>query len=138
MFLHYHIGYVMRNRAKCKLCEDIIESFHSTDMVICKCGGVYVDGGESMKCGASSWDIFLRVDDEGNEIIPTIKEKDDVKPLYTYDPERPKATKEDMLEMLDMMIKKIEEMPVHAMSSYITHFDYYSLLLLVSSLFKAC
>lgn len=127
----------MRNRAKCKRCNDIIESYHSTDLVICKCGEIFVDAGESMRCGATNWDNFLRVDDEGNDIVPTIKEKDDVKPLYTYNSERPKPTKEEILDMLEMMIKKIEEMPPESMSSFITHFDYYSLLLIVSSLFKA-
>jgi hypothetical protein len=69
-----------------------------------------------------------QVDEEGNSIIP------DVKPLYMADA---KPTRDEMVDMLDMMIKKIEEIPHNAMTTPITHFDYYSLLCLLSSLFKA-
>jgi thymidylate synthase len=134
---YYHEEVFMRNRAKCKLCQDIIESFHSTDLVICKCGEIYVDAGESMKCGAGNWDNFLRVDDEGNEIVPIIKEKGDVKPLYTYEEYNEKLTKKELIDMLDNMIKKIEEMPYQSMTSPITQYDYYAGLLLLSALFKS-
>lgn len=34
-----------RNRAKCLLCGDVIESFHVHDFKWCKCGALGVDGG---------------------------------------------------------------------------------------------
>jgi ribosomal protein L32 len=36
---------VIRNRAKCKRCGDIIESKHSHDFVSCKCKAIALDGG---------------------------------------------------------------------------------------------
>ena len=34
-----------RNRAKCKKCQDVIESKHRHDFVTCKCGSISLDGG---------------------------------------------------------------------------------------------
>lgn len=36
---------LIRNRAKCRLCGDIIESKHRHDLVACKCGAIFIDGG---------------------------------------------------------------------------------------------
>lgn len=36
---------IIHNRARCKLCGDIIESTHRHDFVTCSCGNVSVDGG---------------------------------------------------------------------------------------------
>lgn len=64
----------MRNRAKCKLCGDILESFHEFDYQTCKCNEISISGGLiRYECAAKDFSNFLRVDDEGNEIVPTIK-----------------------------------------------------------------
>ena len=34
-----------RNKAKCKLCGDIIESKHRHDFVMCRCEAIFIDGG---------------------------------------------------------------------------------------------
>ena len=66
----------MRNRAKCKKCESIIESFHRHDYVKCTCGSIAVDGGQDyFKCVADDWVNFIRIDDNDKEIMPTIKDK---------------------------------------------------------------
>ena len=36
---------IIRNRAKCLRCGDIIESTHTHDYKTCSCGAVAVDGG---------------------------------------------------------------------------------------------
>ena len=36
---------VLINKARCKLCGDVIESKHRHDFVACKCGEIAVDGG---------------------------------------------------------------------------------------------
>lgn len=36
---------IIRNRIKCNLCGDIIESTNRHDFVECKCGCCFVDGG---------------------------------------------------------------------------------------------
>lgn len=114
----------MRNRAKCKKCECIIESLNIHNTVTCKCGEISVSGGEQLGCAAIDWSHFLRVDDEGNVIVPTIQDK---APAVTYD---------DLLNALDEMIKRIEDMPPNAMVVSINHYDHVSLLMLLSSLFR--
>jgi len=37
---------IIRNRAKCALCREIIESHHRHDFVQCKCRAIFVDGGK--------------------------------------------------------------------------------------------
>ena len=36
---------ILRNAAKCKICDDVIESHYTHDYVTCKCGAISVDGG---------------------------------------------------------------------------------------------
>lgn len=132
----------MRNRAKCKLCGDIIESIHTHDYQMCKCGEIAVDGGKDYhRCLAKSWENFLRIDDDGNEIIPKIKDKDENKEDETSQrddqPEKYKQSKKELLVMLEEMVKSYENLPQNAMVSYITHYDLLSFMLLVSALFKA-
>lgn len=38
---------ILRNRARCKLCDEIIESNYRHDFKSCKCGEISVDGGTS-------------------------------------------------------------------------------------------
>lgn len=121
----------MRNRAKCKLCKDIIESFHATDLVICNCGEISVDGGEALRCSAREWKNFLRVDDQDNEI--TVSVKGDVNPFDISS----KPTKDQLLNMLDDMIENIEKLPKHVMTTPINHYDYSSLLILLSAILRS-
>lgn len=126
----------MKNRAKCKLCSSIIESLHNTDYVTCKCGHISVYGGPSlMQCGAENWDNFLRVDDNGNEIV--VKVKDNREELYRLsEPINERPTKQDLINVLDDMIAKIDTLPQHTMTAPINHYDYSALLMLLSSIFK--
>lgn len=36
---------IKRNKCKCLLCNDIIESKHRHDFVHCECGAIFTDGG---------------------------------------------------------------------------------------------
>lgn len=128
----------MRNRAKCKLCNSVVESFHLHDHVTCKCGEISVSGGtQEYSCSALDWANFLRVDDLDNEIIVTVKDekedtKEEVKPLYNEN-----LTRDVKLKMLDDMIKSYETLPKHAIEAPITGYDLVSALLLVKSLFAS-
>lgn len=84
-----------------------------------------------MECSALDWNNFLRIDDQGNEIIVTVK-SEDVKPLYNEAP-----TREDKLKMLDEMIKSYENLPQNALNAPITGYDLLSALLLVSSILRS-
>lgn len=153
----------MRNRAKCKLCGDILESFHQHDYVTCSCDEISIDGGQYMfKCGAKDFRNFLRVDDNGKEIEVTLKDKDadntvtgcdvsdannstynDSASSSGFDTKQPRMdsesypSKKDLLEELDMMMKNIESLPQNAMTLPINHYDFYSFMLLVSSILRA-
>lgn len=120
----------MKNRAKCKLCNSIIESFHQYDMVLCKCEEIYVDAGEAMKCGAKDWKNFVRVDEDGNEVIPKYPDQETIE-------KSSKPSKEELLQMLDDMVKSYDRLPAAALSTPATNADLLSILLLVRSLFDA-
>lgn len=127
-----HARINMKNRAKCKLCKSVIESFHEGDYVTCKCGQISVSAGLSMECSALDWSNFLRIDDLGNEIIPKVVDKnDDVKPLYNENPNR-----EDKIKMLDEMIKYYENLPSHVLQAPINGYDFLSSLMLLSSILR--
>ncbi len=123
----------MKNRAKCKLCNSIIESFHSTDYVMCKCGEIAIDGGEGMKCYAKNWDNFLRIDDQGNQIIVTIKDLETKSPIDN----QAKPTKKELLNMLEEMIKTYERLPEQAAVAPVTNYDLASSLMLLLSIIRA-
>lgn len=122
----------MRNRAKCKQCNAIIESKHRHDYVTCSCGAISVDGGNDYyRCRADQWSNFIRIDDEGSEIQVTVVEKDEP------EQEPKKLTKADLLLELQSMIDNIDKLPPQALTLPVNHYDFVSALLLVSSLFKA-
>jgi hypothetical protein len=134
----------MKNIAKCNLCNKVIESFHSTDMVMCACGEIYVYGGTGMYCGAKHWENFSRIDEDGNVIIPKIIEKDKVDENEAVNEWAKKETqdikpmnKNDLINELDRMISSYENLPQSAMSSAISYYDFVSLMLLISALFKS-
>lgn len=125
----------MRNRAKCKLCQSIIESFHSSDLVLCKCGEISVDGGDGLKCAAKDWSNFLRVDDEGNEIIVKIKGvENEIDDAQNDKAEKP--TKNDILKAIESTMHNLENLPQAAMLSPLTHYDYISILMLLQAILK--
>lgn len=37
---------ILKNRARCKKCDDVVESVHRHDWKQCKCGAIFVDGGK--------------------------------------------------------------------------------------------
>lgn len=127
----------MRNRAKCKLCNTIIESLYKHDLVNCKCGEIFVDGGQDyFRCGFGDPSNFLRVDDEGNEIVITFKDDIEEKNTETQHNNTTKPSLKDLLGYLDHTIKFYDDLPVHAKMGYATNYDLLSALLLLSSILK--
>jgi hypothetical protein len=50
---------IITNKAKCRVCEDVIESKYTHDFVLCKCGSIFVDGGhEYLHRGGNYVDII--------------------------------------------------------------------------------
>lgn len=123
----------MRNRAKCKLCNSVIESFSNLDYVTCVCGEIAIDGGDvKLWTMAKDYSNFLRVDDEGNEIVVTMKSDEVMERVALEKPER-----KEMIDMLDEMVKSYERLPEHAKEGFITHYDMMSLMILLSSILKS-
>ncbi len=126
----------MRNRAKCRLCNEIIESFHRGDYVSCKCDEIAVSGGnEKLEVFAKNWANFMRVDDEGNEIIIAVEEKKDEanKDL----PVAPTLTKDDYIKMLEEFCQNIDDLPQDAKFSSVTHVDLVSVLRILVDIFRS-
>jgi hypothetical protein len=129
----------MKNRAKCKLCQSVLESFHRHDYVTCKCGEISITGGAYIyECSAQNWKNFLRIDDLGNEIIPKIIENgvDTSVSEETLSKNTSPLSKEEKIKELERMILSIEALPSQAMSSPISHYDLLSLLILLSSILR--
>jgi len=125
----------MRNRAKCKLCNNIIESFTILDVIECKCGEIEIWGGtQKLGCAAKDWSNFLRVDDNDKEHPVTVKNDSDAKPLDTP---QGKPTRLEMLDMLDEMVKSYENLPRHALEGFATNQDLTSILILLSAILRA-
>lgn len=131
----------MRNRAKCKLCLSIIESFHEHDYVGCKCGEIAIDGGDKyLRASAKDFRNFLRVDDHGDEIIVKVVNDDaqgEEKSSQNADENPCKPNRKELLDELKVMIENIEKLPTHALSLPITHYDFVSALMLLSAIFRS-
>jgi hypothetical protein len=130
----------MRNRAKCKLCGDILESFHRHDYVSCKCGEISIHGGlDYLHAAAKNFDNFLRIDDDDSEIPVQYHEKNqsEDQQIDKQEEAHSKPDKVQLISMLDDLIKSYDNLPQHAMLAPVNHSDVLSVLMLVSSLFKS-
>lgn len=118
----------MRNRAKCKKCQFILESFTIQDYVECSCGEISIWGGNQfLHCSAKNWDNFLRVDDKDQEIQVVFQEKE----LESNS----KPNKKELLDMLKSMIESYEKLPKEAIHSFVTASELLSLMLLLQAIF---
>lgn len=124
----------MKNRAKCKLCQTIIESFHSTDLVLCQCGEISVDGGDAMRCAAKNWDNFLRVDDNGKEYPVKVQEYSEE--AFLENKSKPQ-TKKELLDMIQEMNRTLNGLSSIAMTAPITHYDLAWLLSLLEAILRS-
>lgn len=120
----------MKNRAKCKKCETIIESFHRHDYVECKCGEIAVDGGpDFMRALAFDFSNFVRLDDEGNEISVKYKNESE-----TQAPQHDNVAL-TALETLKNLCEYYQRLDEQALKLPVTHYDLKHLLKLLHDLF---
>lgn len=60
------------NRAKCRLCGDVIISTHRHDFVSCSCGEISVDGGGAYnRASARDFANFIAMYDDEESECPT-------------------------------------------------------------------
>ncbi len=130
---------IMRNRAKCKLCGDIIESVHSKDYQKCSCDQIGIDGGEiEFKAYAKDWSNFIRIGDDCQEIMPKIIDKSNTSSGHVesdeialeYNP-TPEEKHEKLCSMLKGVIDSYDNLPQHAKLASITHYDLQAALLII-------
>lgn len=123
----------MRNRAKCKLCSSVIESFHRFDLVSCKCGEISISGGlDFLECFAKDFSNFLRIDEEGKEVKVKLIDKPKVIEEVPVDQEeQPQLSKEDKIKMVDAMLKYYDDLPKHALLSPPTQYDIKAVFLMI-------
>lgn len=121
-----------RLKGKCAICQSRIESFRKGQFVICACGEIAIDCRNDVALiSAGEWKNFIRLDELNQPIgPPQVKTKDEAEPI-----KRP--GKPELLDMLSMMIKNLEELPPQAMGSAVTHYDLLSSLLLIDALFRS-
>lgn len=126
----------MRNRAKCKLCNSIIESYSLEDYVTCSCGEIAITGGNSKYyVSAKEYSNFLRVDDEGNEIIVTVKHEDE-----SYPPKEEESIIDKRrlsLDMLYAMAKSYDNLPPQALQLPASNADLASALFIIYSILNS-
>jgi hypothetical protein len=114
----------MKNKAKCKLCSSIIESFHPGDTVTCKCGEIVVFGGDAMHCRANDYANFLRIDDNGNEIVVKyveIKEKEN--PDNQPNESQPNISRDELIQEVERLIEGDEELLAKGLNDHVRLFD---------------
>ena len=57
-------------KIKCLLCDNVVESKHTHNLVTCKCDNCYIDGGENyLHFGGKEFDKILIIFDDGTEIL---------------------------------------------------------------------
>jgi hypothetical protein len=112
----------MRNRAKCKLCQSIIESFLPDEIIYCKCGEIAVCDGPALRMWPFGSPHFLRVDDVGNEIVVSHKEKDGESDgdKQTNRPNEHRS-KADLIKDFENAIEYIDKAPNHEQYSFVTN-----------------
>jgi hypothetical protein len=132
-----------RNRAKCRLCNQVIESFTMSDLVECSCGEIAIEGGTyRLNTWFKNAENFLRIDDDGNEIpIKFVEKKNENQLLDDWmkdktSPDLKNLEKAEILEMsLKEMIKNYNSLPTEVLSKPITGYDFLSLLIWLGSVF---
>lgn len=121
----------MRNRAKCRECGDILESFHRFDYVECKCGEIGISGGtDKFEVFYKKLESLIRIGDNDEEI----RVMEDV----TGNPEEKKEIKilsqEEKTALIEEMIEIYENLPLSAKQQSASLTDFEALLYLIKRL----
>lgn len=107
------------NKAKCLVCNDVIESLTESDAIVCTCGEISVMGGDAMQCAARNWSNFLRIDADGNEIVPAVEQP---------------TRRQDLINELHRLIDSYDALPDRALAMPVTHYDLASSLRLLCAI----
>lgn len=126
----------MRNRAQCKLCKDVVESFQEFDYVSCKCDEIAITGGTvKYECFAKNWENFLRVDDNGDVIPIRLAAKEDVIEKYINEPAP--VSKGELIEELARLVSYSETMSDQALSQPVSQYELLRFISLIVTILKS-
>lgn len=130
------------NRAKCALCNDIVQSCFSYDEAVCICGEVHVKGGElqGFKASSGNWANILVVDDVGNRIC-TDKDDGNGDNEEGARSEMPSqavlgVTKEELIDAFADNLASIEKLPNHVLDSFVTTRDFLNCMLIIVNILR--
>ena len=84
---------IIRNRAQCKKCDEIIESTHRHDFKRCSCGALAVDGGKAYLRRLGNIEDCIELSEYDKDAVEEL-EQEDPKPA----PPRPKLPHELTLQ----------------------------------------
>jgi hypothetical protein len=122
------------NKAKCLKCQDTIESLDTHDYKVCRCGNASVVGGlESPRVWARDFLTVSNIDDEGNTVCQEPKKqekKEDNEPSK-------ESVIAHCMNRLDNMLFRFETLPDGAGTSPVYVREFYELLVILSSIFRA-
>ena len=91
-----------------------------------------------MKCGATEWRLFARINDVGDTIPVKVDESivDQSRGIVDDLPkDGPSAV--DLLDSLHHMATEMERLPDQALRQYVSQYDLYRLVSLLSAIFKS-
>lgn len=126
----------MRNRAQCKLCKEIIESFQEFDYVSCKCDEIAITGGKvKYECFAKNWENFLRVDDNDHVIPVRLTEKEEDNLVENHIPVH--QSRMDLIEELERLITYSQEMSDQALKQPVSQYELLRFLSLIITILKS-
>ena len=112
---------------KCKLCGEILES-QTRKNVGCGCGEVILDGYNDLVHVKKHKDNAVKVDDQGNPLLSPSQPD--------TESQKSKPTRLELVAELERMSKAFENLPQEAMMTPINHYDFASLLLLLSAILR--
>lgn len=121
----------MRNRAKCALCGDILESFTLDDWEVCSCKEIAIGGGSTRflsKSRDERYSHFLRVDDLGAE--KPVKYEDGQTACRDDDHPKDQEQSAPIYNMIESIVKALDlasNPPEHKDASAIIHNYYFTL-----------
>ena len=129
-------------RAKCKLCNNIVEIKNRIDMFSCPCGEITIDYitahmHASLKTDKSN---LLFVDEDDNEIVPASWTTEQIiidRKVEEMGEDVNLGSRRELLSMIDALIHNIDSMPNQGRFAPVTHSDFAELLSLVAALFRS-
>ena len=141
-----------RNRAKCRLCGDIVESIMTNDVQMCGCGEIGVDGGLDVYRGIfGDPKNFIRIEDDGSEkevvyqdrlsrLEENSKAKEWIK-ASTEDTirdntELPNISKAECIDMLKLHIEGFDNLPDHAKYQPASVYDVQCLAMMIYGILR--